>query len=122
VLLLAPTTILAQQHYGTFRERLADYPFTVDVLSRFRSARAARHARTLRRRPLDILIGTHRVLSREVRAKDLGLLIIDEEQRFGVKQKERLRQLRLRVDVMRCRPRRSRAHCRCHSPACATSR
>ena len=101
VLLLAPTTILAQQHYGTFRERLADYPFTVDVLSRFRSAAEQRD--TLERFAdgrLDILIGTHRVLSREVRAKDLGLLIIDEEQRFGVKQKERLRQLRLRVDVI----------------------
>ncbi len=101
VLLLAPTTILAQQHYGTFRERLADYPFTVDVLSRFRSAAEQRD--TLARFAdgrLDILIGTHRVLSREVRAKDLGLLVIDEEQRFGVKQKERLRQLRLRVDVI----------------------
>jgi transcription-repair coupling factor (superfamily II helicase) len=101
VLLLAPTTILAQQHFGTFRERLADYPFTVDVLSRFRSAAEQRD--TLERFAdgrLDILIGTHRVLSREVRAKDLGLLIIDEEQRFGVKQKERLRQLRLRVDVI----------------------
>jgi transcription-repair coupling factor (superfamily II helicase) len=101
VLLLAPTTILAQQHFGTFRERLADYPFTVDVLSRFRSAADQRD--TLARFAdgrLDILIGTHRVLSREVRAKDLGLLVIDEEQRFGVKQKERLRQLRLRVDVI----------------------
>jgi transcription-repair coupling factor (superfamily II helicase) len=101
VLLLAPTTILAQQHFGTFRERLADYPFTVDVLSRFRSAAEQRD--TLERFAdgrLDIVIGTHRVLSREVRAKDLGLLIIDEEQRFGVKQKERLRQLRLRVDVI----------------------
>ena len=101
VLVLAPTTILAQQHFGTFRERLADYPFTVDVLSRFRSAAEQRD--TLARFAdgrLDILIGTHRLLSRDVRPKDLGLLIIDEEQRFGVKQKELLRQLRLRVDVI----------------------
>jgi transcription-repair coupling factor (superfamily II helicase) len=101
VLLLAPTTILTQQHFGTFRERLADYPFTVDHVSRFRSPAAAREAlERFQDGRLDILIGTHRLLSRDVRAKDLGLLIIDEEQRFGVKQKERLRQLRLRVDVI----------------------
>jgi transcription-repair coupling factor (superfamily II helicase) len=101
VLLLAPTTILTQQHYGTFRERLADYPFTVDHVSRFRSTAEQREAlKRFNDGRLDILIGTHRLLSRDVRAKDLGLLIIDEEQRFGVKQKERLRQLRLRVDVI----------------------
>ncbi len=101
VLLLAPTTILAQQHFGTFRERLADYPFTVDHVSRFRSATEQREAlERFNDGRLDILIGTHRLLSRDVRAKDLGLLVIDEEQRFGVKQKERLRQLRLRVDVI----------------------
>jgi transcription-repair coupling factor (superfamily II helicase) len=101
VMLLAPTTILSQQHYGTFRERLADYPFTVEVVSRFRSPAETRDALArFRDGRLDILIGTHRLLSRDVRAKDLGLVIIDEEQRFGVKQKERLRQLRLRVDVI----------------------
>ena len=101
VLLLAPTTILTQQHFGTFRERLADYPFTVDHVSRFRSAAAQRDAlERFRDGRLDILIGTHRLLSRDVRAKDLGLVILDEEQRFGVKQKEQLRQLRLRVDVI----------------------
>jgi transcription-repair coupling factor (superfamily II helicase) len=101
VLLLAPTTILTQQHFGTFRERLADYPFTVDHVSRFRSPADQRDAlERFNDGRLDILIGTHRLLSRDVRAKDLGLLIIDEEQRFGVKQKERLRQLRLRVDVI----------------------
>jgi transcription-repair coupling factor (superfamily II helicase) len=101
VLLLAPTTILAQQHYGTFSERLADYPLTIDHVSRFRTpaeARAAVAAFAAGR--VDILIGTHRVLSRDVRAKDLGLLVVDEEQRFGVKQKELLRQLKLRVDVL----------------------
>jgi transcription-repair coupling factor (superfamily II helicase) len=101
VLLLAPTTILTLQHFGTFRERLADYPFTVDHVSRFRSAAEQREALArFNDGRLDILIGTHRLLSRDVRAKDLGLLIMDEEQRFGVKQKERLRQLRLRVDVI----------------------
>ena len=102
VLVLAPTTILAQQHYGTFAERLKDYPFTVDVVSRFRTRRGA--ARGRRRRSttgsVDILIGTHRLLGRDVRPKDLGLLVVDEEQRFGVKQKELLRQLKLRVDVI----------------------
>ncbi|MGA2320171.1 MAG: transcription-repair coupling factor [Solirubrobacteraceae bacterium] len=101
VLMLVPTTILAQQHYGTFSERLADYPITLEQVSRFRSAAEQRAAVTgFAQGRIDILIGTHRVLSRDVRAKDLGLLIIDEEQRFGVKQKELLRQLKLRVDVI----------------------
>jgi transcription-repair coupling factor (superfamily II helicase) len=101
VLMLVPTTILAQQHYGTFAERLADFPFTLEHVSRFRSAAEQREAiRGFAEGRVDILIGTHRVLSRDVRAKDLGLLIVDEEQRFGVKQKELLRQLKLRVDVI----------------------
>jgi transcription-repair coupling factor (superfamily II helicase) len=101
VLMLAPTTILAQQHYGTFSERLADYPINVEHVSRFRSAAEQRDAIAgFAAGRIDILIGTHRVLSRDVRAKDLGLLIVDEEQRFGVKQKELLRQLKLRVDVI----------------------
>ena len=101
VLMLAPTTILAQQHYGTFSERLADYPINVEHVSRFRSPAEQRAAiERFAQGRVDILIGTHRVLSRDVRAKDLGLLIVDEEQRFGVKQKELLRQLKLRVDVI----------------------
>ncbi len=101
VLMLVPTTILAQQHYGTFCERLADYPLTVDHVSRFRSAVEQKAAlEGFATGKVDILIGTHRVLSRDVRAKDLGLLIVDEEQRFGVKQKELLRQLKLKVDVI----------------------
>ncbi len=101
VLMLAPTTILAQQHYGTFSERLADYPINVEVVSRFRSPAEQRAAiAAFAEGKVDILIGTHRVLSKDVRAKDLGLLIVDEEQRFGVKQKELLRQLKLRVDVI----------------------
>ncbi|HWX75158.1 MAG TPA: transcription-repair coupling factor, partial [Solirubrobacteraceae bacterium] len=101
VLMLVPTTILALQHYGTFAERLADYPINVDHVSRFRSAAEQRAVvDEFAAGRVDILIGTHRVLSRDVRAKDLGLLIVDEEQRFGVKQKELLRQLKLRMDVI----------------------
>jgi len=100
-LMLVPTTILAQQHYGTFAERLRDYPFTIEHVSRFRSAAEQREAvKRFSDGKVDILIGTHRLLSRDVRAKDLGLLIVDEEQRFGVKQKELLRQMKLKVDVI----------------------
>src|SRR5438477_1403477 len=101
VMMLVPTTILALQHYGTFSERLADYPITVEHVSRFRSTAEQNAAVTgFREGRVDILIGTHRLLSRDVRARDLGLLIVDEEQRFGVKQKELLRALKLRVDVI----------------------
>jgi transcription-repair coupling factor (superfamily II helicase) len=101
VMLLVPTTILAQQHFGTFSERLKDYPVTIEQVSRFRPAAEQRKAvARYSRGEVDILIGTHRLLSRDVRAKDLGLLIVDEEQRFGVKQKELLRQLKLKVDVI----------------------
>jgi transcription-repair coupling factor (superfamily II helicase) len=101
VMMLVPTTILAQQHLGTFRERLAEFPVEVDLVSRLRKPAAVRA--TLARfadGKVDILIGTHRLLSRDVRAADLGLLIVDEEQRFGVRQKELLRQLKLKVDVL----------------------
>ncbi|MDP8943750.1 MAG: transcription-repair coupling factor, partial [Actinomycetota bacterium] len=101
VMFLVPTTVLAQQHYGTFAERLRDYPFTIEMASRFRSTKEVSAAlRGFAEGAVDILIGTHRLLSRDVRPKELGLLIVDEEQRFGVKQKELLRQLRLRVDVL----------------------
>ncbi|HUA12669.1 MAG TPA: transcription-repair coupling factor [Solirubrobacteraceae bacterium] len=101
VLMLAPTTILAQQHFGTFSERLADYPITLAHVSSFRSTAEQNAAiEGFASGKVDILIGTHRVLSRDVRAKDLGLLIVDEEQRFGVRQKELLRQLKLKVDVI----------------------
>jgi transcription-repair coupling factor (superfamily II helicase) len=101
VMVLVPTTILAQQHFGTFSERLKDYPFTVEHVSRFRPAAEQKTAiAAFAGGKADILIGTHRLLSRDVRAKDLGLLIVDEEQRFGVKQKELLRQLKLKVDVI----------------------
>jgi transcription-repair coupling factor (superfamily II helicase) len=101
VMVLAPTTILAQQHYGTFAERLKDYPFTIEHVSRFRAPAEQRAAvQAFGEGKVDILIGTHRLLSRDVRARDLGLLVVDEEQRFGVKQKELLRQLKLKVDVI----------------------
>jgi transcription-repair coupling factor (superfamily II helicase) len=101
VLFLVPTTVLAQQHFGTFSERLRDYPFRIEHASRFRSTKEVNEAlKGFAEGNVDILIGTHRLLSRDVRPKDLGLLVVDEEQRFGVKQKELLRQLRLRVDVL----------------------
>jgi transcription-repair coupling factor (superfamily II helicase) len=101
VLMLVPTTILAQQHYGTFAERMADYPFTIEHVSRFRPPREQKEAvARFNEGKVDILIGTHRLLSRDIRPKDLGLIIVDEEQRFGVRQKELLRQLKLKVDVI----------------------
>ena len=101
VMMLVPTTILAQQHLGTFRERLAELPVEVEMVSRLRSAAETREILgRFAAGGVDILIGTHRLLSRDVRARDLGLVIVDEEQRFGVKQKELLRQLKLRVDVI----------------------
>ena len=101
VMMLVPTTILAQQHFGTFRERFADTPFNVEMVSRLRRPAEVKEALDrFREGKVDVLIGTHRLLSRDVRGKDLGLLILDEEQRFGVKQKELLRQLKLKVDVL----------------------
>jgi transcription-repair coupling factor (superfamily II helicase) len=101
VMILVPTTILAQQHFGTFRERLADLPFRVEGVSRLRPAAETKAVlKDFEAGKVDVLIGTHRLLSRDVRAKELGLVVVDEEQRFGVKQKELLRQLKLRVDVL----------------------
>jgi transcription-repair coupling factor (superfamily II helicase) len=100
-LMLAPTTILAQQHWNTFRERYRDLPVSVEMVSRFRKpAEAKRVLADFAAGKVDVLIGTHRVLSRDVVPKQLGLVIVDEEQRFGVAQKELLRQLRLEVDVL----------------------
>jgi transcription-repair coupling factor (superfamily II helicase) len=101
VLMLVPTTILAQQHLATFRERFGDLPVTLDMVNRFRSPAETKDVLArYRDGRLDILIGTHRLLSMDVQPKDLGLVIVDEEQRFGVAQKESLRQLKLRVDVL----------------------
>jgi len=101
VAVLVPTTILAEQHGRTFRERLADYPVRLEVVSRFRSPSETRRALgQLARGELDIVIGTHRLLSKDVTFHDLGLLIVDEEHRFGVRHKERLKALKLVVDVL----------------------
>ncbi|OUN00508.1 MAG: transcription-repair coupling factor [Paenibacillaceae bacterium ZCTH02-B3] len=101
VAVLVPTTILAQQHYETFRERFSGYPITIRVLSRFRSRKEQTETlRGVRTGAVDILIGTHRMLSKDVQFKDLGLLIVDEEQRFGVSHKEKLKKLKTNVDVL----------------------
>ncbi len=101
VAVLVPTTVLAEQHFETFRQRLAKFPLEVRVLSRFKPpAEQKRILADLAKGAVDIIIGTHRLLSRDVAFKDLGLLIIDEEQRFGVKQKERLKEWRKTVDVL----------------------
>jgi transcription-repair coupling factor (superfamily II helicase) len=100
-LMLAPTTILAEQHWNTFRERYRDFPLRVEMVSRFRSAAEQRKIlNDFAAGKVDVLIGTHRVLSRDVIPKELGLVILDEEQRFGVAQKELLRSLRVEVDVL----------------------
>lgn len=100
-LMLVPTTILAEQHHLTFAERFGELPVKVGMVSRFRTA--AEQRRLLDQfaaGELDVLIGTHRLLGTDVRPRDLGLVVVDEEQRFGVRQKELLRQLKLQVDVM----------------------
>jgi transcription-repair coupling factor (superfamily II helicase) len=101
VCVLAPTTLLAQQHYENFRDRFADWPVNIEVLSRFRTGKESREilTRALAGK-VDILIGTHRLLQKDVSLKSLGLLIIDEEHRFGVRQKEQLRRLRAEVDIL----------------------
>jgi transcription-repair coupling factor (superfamily II helicase) len=101
VLVLVPTTVLAEQHWNTFRERYRDFPVRVEMVSRFRrNAEVKQVLKDFAEGKVDVLIGTHRVLSRDVIPKDLGLVVVDEEQRFGVAQKELLRQLRLEVDVL----------------------
>lgn len=101
VAFLVPTTILAQQHYTNFLERFAGYPVQIDVLSRFRSAKEQRETiKALKNGVVDIIIGTHRLLSGDVTYKDLGLLIIDEEQRFGVAHKEKIKLLKHNIDVL----------------------
>ena len=101
VVYLVPTTILAQQHYNTFVQRMKDFPVRVDLLCRFRTPAQQKKTLTdLKKGYVDILIGTHRVLSKDVEYKDLGLLIVDEEQRFGVAHKEKIKQLKKNVDVL----------------------
>ncbi len=101
VAILVPTTILAQQHYETFRERFEGYPFNIGVLSRFRSRKEQNETiKGVKQGTIDIVIGTHRILSQDLVFKDLGLLIVDEEQRFGVTHKEKLKRLKTNVDVL----------------------
>ncbi len=101
VAVLVPTTLLAQQHYNSFKDRFADWPVTVEVMSRFKSAKEVKAAaEELAEGKVDIMIGTHKLLQDDIRFKDLGLVIIDEEHRFGVRQKERLKALRSEVDIL----------------------
>lgn len=101
VAILVPTTILAQQHYETIRERFQDQAVTISLLSRFRTAKQLKETKTgLKSGQVDIVIGTHRLLSKDVIYRDLGLLVVDEEQRFGVKHKEKIKQLKTNVDVL----------------------
>ncbi len=101
VVILVPTTILAQQHYNTLVQRMMDFPVSIDVLSRFRSASEQKKTlERLKKGSLDIVVGTHRVLSADVKFKNLGLLIVDEEQRFGVTHKEKIKQMKKDVDVL----------------------
>ncbi len=101
VVFLVPTTILAEQHYNTFVERMKDFPVRIDLMSRFVSAKNQKKTiEDLKKGMVDILIGTHRVLSSDIQFKDLGLLIIDEEQRFGVSHKEKIKSIKENVDVL----------------------
>src|SRR5262249_21117200 len=100
-LVLCPTTILAEQHWNTFRDRFRDFPVAVEMVSRFRTrADQNRILNEFKDGKIEVLVGTHRILSRDVIPKNLGLVVIDEEQRFGVAQKELLRSLRLELDVL----------------------
>src|ERR1035441_6031379 len=101
IAVLVPTTVLAQQHFNTFRERMADYPVRIELLSRFRSRRQQqRVVQDLANGAVDIVIGTHRLIQNDIIFKDLGLVVIDEEQRFGVLHKEKFKRLRTLVDVL----------------------
>ena len=101
VAILVPTTVLAQQHYNTFRERMADYPVRVELLSRYRTKKEQLHVvEQLQAGAVDIVIGTHRLVQSDVTFKDLGLVVIDEEQRFGVMHKEKFKLMRTHVDVL----------------------
>lgn len=101
VAVLAPTTILANQHYNTLKERFGKFPFNIDVLSRFRSVEEQKKTiKAISKGSIDLVIGTHRLLSKDISFKDLGLLVIDEEQRFGVQHKEAIKKLKSSVDVL----------------------
>ena len=101
VAVLVPTTILAQQHYNNFKERFEDYPIRVEVLSRFKTAKQQKQIiEDAKKGMVDVLIGTHRIISKDIELPKLGLVVIDEEQRFGVKHKESLKKVKNTVDVL----------------------
>ena len=101
VALLAPTTVLVYQHYKTFQKRFSAFPMRIEMLSRFRTAKEQKEVvKAIEAGAVDIVVGTHRLLSKDIRFKDLGLLVVDEEQRFGVAHKERIKQMRKKVDVI----------------------
>ena len=101
VAVLVPTTILAMQHYNTFKERLKDFPCEIDYVSRLRKPKEIKNALTrLKSGEVNVLIGTHRLIGKDVAFKDMGLLIIDEEQRFGVSIKEKLKKIKVNVDTL----------------------
>src|SRR5437660_1566895 len=101
VAVLAPTTVLVLQHFKTFQQRFSPFPARIEMLSRFRTTKDQRETvKALEAGTADIVIGTHRLLSKDIRFKDLGLLVVDEEQRFGVAHKERIKQMRKKVDVI----------------------
>jgi transcription-repair coupling factor (superfamily II helicase) len=101
VALLVPTTILAEQHYGNMKKRFSDFPIKIDMVSRFRTAKQQKETlQAVKEGNVDILVGTHRLVSKDIQFKDLGLLIVDEEQRFGVTQKEKIKNIKKNVDVL----------------------
>lgn len=101
VAVLVPTTLLAQQHYENFKDRFADWPFNIEVMSRFKTAKEQKSViNALEEAKVDIVVGTHKLLQKDIKFADLGLLIIDEEHRFGVQQKERIKSLRANVDIL----------------------
>ena len=115
---LVPTTLLANQHYYTMKDRFERFPFKVEMLSRFRTASQQKKiTEGIENGTVDLVIGTHRILSKDVKFKDLGLLVIDEEQRFGVKHKEKIKQLKQNVDVLTLSATPSRGPFTCHFPA-----
>src|SRR4029079_16556796 len=98
VAFLAPTTVLAFQHLKTLRERFAGFPVTIDMVSRFRTKQEVKETLVgLKSGKVDVIVGTHRLLSKDIEFRDLGLLVVDEEQRFGVAHKERIKQMRKKV-------------------------
>ena len=123
VAVLSPTTVLAFQHFETFKKRFAAFPAKIEMLSRFRTAAEQKKILAeLEAGKVDVVIGTHRLLSKDVQFQDLGLLVIDEEQRFGVAHKERLKEMRQNVDALSLSATPIPVRCTCRWWVCATCR